>query len=533
MRIGVLGLIVSGLLASTVHAAGAAGSCVAPSGGTVVCTESGAVGGTASAGVLGFKGIPYAKPPLGALRWRPPEPAEPWDGLREAASFGPACPQLDNKGAVVGNEDCLTLNVWTPSTAPARPLPVMIWLTGGGNHSLSGAGSPGFGGVVYDGTTMASRGDVVFVSFNIRLGALGFLAHPALDRESERRVSGNYGSLDQIAMLSWVRRNIAGFGGDPARVFLFGTSAGGGNICALMTSPLARGLFHGASMQSSVPTSCEIQTLAEMEAGTGTRVAAALGCAGDAAGACLRGKTTEEIVRAVPGTFTVFPRIYGPNVDGWIFPDQPLKRIAEKKHQAMPVILGTTAEETMQFVNAAGPVTDAASYAAAVEKVFGSGPRDAILAHYPIADYASPRAAFVAATTDGELMCTTRKVARTLAAAQSEPVWRYVFTHFLANDPEERKNGSIHTVEHPFFFGWQGRYVPSGADRGLQEAMLLYWSRMAWNGNPNGPGTPDWPAYQAAADSYLELAPGPRAGGGWRRDKCDFWDGVAPPWPHL
>src|SRR5262249_30410724 len=195
------------------------------------------------------------------------------------------------------------INVWRPRERPERPLPVMIWLTGGGNHSLSGEGTAGFGGVGYNGGGLVPRGGGV-VSYNPRLGALGFLAHPALDVERSERISGNYGSLDQVAMLQWVHRNIAAFGGDPDHVFLFGASAGGGNICALMTSPLTRGLIHGVAMESSVPAGCEIKTLAEDENDTGQRVARAAGCdtAPDVA-ACLRGKSVTELVKAGPGHF--------------------------------------------------------------------------------------------------------------------------------------------------------------------------------------------------------------------------------------
>ena len=256
------------------------------------------------------------------------------------------CPQLVGQ-EVKGEEDCLYLNVWRPRETPERRLPVMVWLTGGGNHSLSGHGSPAFGGVTYNGEQLVPQG-VVFVSYNLRLGALGFLAHPALDAERPEKTSGNYGSLDQIAMLQWVHRNIAEFGGDPSRVFLFGTSAGGGNICALMTSPLSRGLIHGVSMQSSVPAGCEIQTLADAEKGTGQRVVKALGCDGvsDIA-ACLRSKSMSEVVSAVPGTFSVLPRFYGPNMDGNVFPDQPIKLIKQGRYVAVPVIIGNTTEEML------------------------------------------------------------------------------------------------------------------------------------------------------------------------------------------
>ena len=223
----------------------------APESPDVVCTGQGAVRGVAEGRTLAFKGIPYAQAPVGPLRWKPPVPAARWEGVRDGSRYGAMCPQII-AGEVKGDEDCLYVNVWRPREKPDRPLPVMVWLTGGGNHSFSGEGSGGFGGVVYNGEQVTPEG-VVFVSYNLRLGALGFLAHAALDAERPEKVSGNYGSLDQIAMLQWIKRNIAAFGGDPSRVFLFGTSAGGGNICALMTSPLTRGLIHGVAMQSSVP----------------------------------------------------------------------------------------------------------------------------------------------------------------------------------------------------------------------------------------------------------------------------------------
>jgi para-nitrobenzyl esterase len=274
----------------------------------VACTVQGAVRGVVEGDMLAFKGIPYARSPVGPLRWKPTEVAESWSGERDGSRFGAICPQIIGQ-EVRGEEDCLNLNVWRPRVKPAQPLPVMVWLTGGGNHSLSGQGSASFGGLSYTGEKFVPEG-VVFVSYNLRLGVLGFLAHPALDAERPEKISGNYGSLDQIAMLRWLKANIAAFGGDPNKVFLFGTSAGGGNICALMTSPLTRGLIHGVAMQSSVPSGCELQTLDDARSGTGVRVTAAVGCeaAGDVA-ACLRGKSTAEIVSAVPGTFTVLPRV--------------------------------------------------------------------------------------------------------------------------------------------------------------------------------------------------------------------------------
>jgi para-nitrobenzyl esterase len=530
MRIVRMAVAAALLGAASGTAAAQPASC--PAGEDVVCIENGAIRGVVEGETLAFKGIPYAAPPLGPLRWRAPRAPAPWEGVRDGSRHGAMCPQLVGK-EVKGEEDCLYLNVWRPRETPVRPLPVMVWLTGGGNHSLSGRGSPGFGGVVYDGVELVPEG-VVFVSYNLRLGALGFLAHPAFGAEHPEKISGNYGSLDQVAMLQWIRRNIAEFGGDPTRVFLFGTSAGGGNICALMTSPATRGLIHGVAMQSSVPAGCEIQTLADAETGTGRRVAAALGCdtAFDVA-ACLRGKSMAEVVAAVPGTFSVLTRVYGPNVDGRLFLDQPIRLIADGRAPAMPVIIGNTSGETWGWADTAGAVTDPASYAAALDKVFGAGPRDRILAQYPASAYPSPRHAFAQATTDAEFTCQSRRVARAFLRAQQEPVYRYVFNHSLENDPRQKALGASHTVEHPFLFAWKGQYHPSETDRAVQRQMVGYWTRMAKGHDPNGAGDPRWPAASTESDAYLEIGPTTVAKSGSAEAHCDFWDAVPLLWPHI
>jgi para-nitrobenzyl esterase len=353
-----------------------------------------------------------------------------------------------------------------------------------------------------------------------------------LDAERPEKISGNYGSLDQIAMLRWLKANIAAFGGDPNKIFLFGTSAGGGNICALMTSPLTRGLIQGVAMQSSVPMGCEIQTLDGARKGTGAKVASATGCnTADDIAACLRGKSTADIVKAVPGTFTVLPRLYGPNVDGHIFPDQPLKLIMEGKYSMMPVIIGNTSEETLPWANSAGLVTDVSSYAAAIDKVFGASARERILAQYPAKSYATPRSAFMQLTTDAEFTCQSRRVARALSKMQKEPVYRYVFAQGQDNDPALKAGGVAHTIEHAFLF--PGKYQPTEAERAMQRQMIGYWSRMAATGNPNGGNDPRWPASTVQDDAYLEIGATTAAKVGPPEAKCDFWDTVTFPWPHL
>jgi len=443
------------------------------------------------------------------------------------------CPQLVGQ-QVKGDEDCLYVNVWRPRETTQAKLPVMIWLTGGGNHSLSGEGSPQFGGVIYSGEQLVPQG-VVFVSYNLRLGALGFLAHPALDAERPEKISGNYGSLDQIAMLQWVHRNIAAFGGDPSRVFLFGTSAGGGNICGLMTSPLTRGLIHSVAMQSSVPAGCEIQTLADAEMGTGQRVVTALGCEGapDIA-ACLRSKSVTEIVSAIPGNFTILRRMYGPNVDGHVFPDQPIKLIMMRQYPGIPVIIGSNADETLAWADTAGQVTDEVSYGAAIDKVFGTAVRDGILALYPTREYPSPREAFAQLTTDAAFTCKSRNVAGALSQAQKKPVYRYLFNQMLENDPQLKALRIAHAIEHAFLFGWQGTYRPSDPDRAVQSHLVGYWTRMAKTGNPNGGDDPKWPALSNEKDAYLEIgAPTIARTGGSANAHCDFWDQTPLLWPHI
>ncbi len=499
-------------------------------GTDVACTAQGVIKGVVEHNSVAFKGIPYAQAPVGALRWQAPGAPQPWTGLRDGSRFGAVCPQLAGN-EVVGDEDCLTLNVWKPKDAHRQALPVMVFFTGGGNHSYSGQGTSGFGGVQYNGHKLNAEG-VVFVSFNYRLGALGFLAHPTLSAERPSNVSGNYGSLDQIAMLRWVQQNIAAFGGDPRRVMVFGTSAGGGNICALMTTPAAKGLFQRAAMQSSVPTGCELPTLAQAQAGTGARVAQELGCSTSATSACLRSKSAAEVVRALPGTFGVLPRLYGPNVDGHVFPAQPSKVIERGGHAAMPVIIGNSAQETLQFVESVGPITDVPSYEAAVARVFGEQAAARILAAYPPANYPSPKRALIQLTTDGLFTCQSRRVAQLLSAHQKAPVYRYFFDHRLENDPVLRDLEAVHTIEHPFFFSWQGTYQPTGADLSVQQAMVSRWTQLASNGRLPSAGSRAWPPAWPG-DRFLLLQAGPEINAGDGGAQCHLWDTVTLPQPHL
>ena len=486
----------------------------------VVCTTLGAVRGALEGETVAFKGLPYAQPPIGDLRWRAPQPAAPWQGQRDATAFGPICPQVQNR-TVIGDEDCLTLNVWAPREESDQPLPVMVYLTGGGNHSQSGQGS---GRVIFNGARLVPE-RVILVTFNIRLGVLGFLTHPVLDAERSEHVSGNYGNLDQIAMLRWLRANAEAFGGDPNRIVLFGTSAGGANVCGLLTSPFAKGLFHAASMQSSVPTGCEFLTLAQAQSRTGLRLAQTVGCN---TAECLRSTPVAELVLAVEAVTNLFPRTYGPVVDGYVFPDQPLQRIRDGLAARVPVIIGNTAEETSSWADGVVQVTDADSYSTGVERVFGAALRDRVLAEYPIASYPTPRAAFVRATTDAMFMCQSRRVARAMVGSGGGPVYRYIFTHALENNPDV---GVPHSYEYPFFFTFR-TYSPGDSDRRVAQQMVTFWTQLAKTGRPVSTDGAAWAPVTVQEASYIEIGPAMFPAGA-ADARCDFWDLVRLPSPHL
>ncbi len=491
--------------------AAAAGPASSPE---VVVTDRGAVQGTPDGATITFKGIPYAAPPVGSLRWRPPAEVTPWKGVRDATRFGNICPQL-SEGIVVGSEDCLTLNLWKPAGEPSEPLPVMVWLHGGGNH----AGSS----VPFSGRRWAQTENVVFVTTNYRVGALGFLAHPALDAESDHHASGNYGVLDQVAALRWVQRNAAAFGGDPSRVLIFGESAGADDVCVHLASPLSAGLFHRAVMESLV-AGCRYQTLAQFEQGTGARIVAQAGCAGapDVA-ACLRSRPAAAVVAAVPGKLDLNPRIYGPIVDGFVLEDSPLEVIREGDHNPVPMIVGSNAEETSVRV---GSVPDEATYRSRAAERWGAALAEQVLAVYPVAAYPTAQAAFTAATTDEIHTCPTRRVVAAAAEEQDAPVFRFLFTHALQNDLVRGKFGASHGFELEFLFEGLRGYVPVGAEIELSRAMVANWAQLARAGDPNGPGRTAWPVSQPDSDAFLRLDTPITAAAGVRTAQCDFWDEV-------
>ncbi len=450
-----------------------------------VRTESGLVDGVTEGEVTVWKGIPFAAPPVGDLRWRAPQAAHPWSGVRLADTFSPVCMQRgrypEDAPVEPMSEDCLYLNVWAPVAATSgAKLPVMFWIYGGG-LSNGTASTP-----LYAGDVLARHG-VIVVTANYRMGALGFLAHPALTRESEHQSSGNYGLLDQIAALEWVKRNIAAFGGDPSNVTVFGQSSGSISISVLCASPLARGLFHRAIGQSG--GLFEPLELAQEFALAGAEQEGV-------AFAARVGATTIEALRALPATDLVAAR-FSPHVviDGYLLEDAPYDVLAAGRGADVDLLVGSNAEEGLSFQDHRA-VTSANLNALLGEDfppflVSLAGPR------VP-ADDASAMAAFVAFETNVRFAWDMRAWARLHAGAARGHTYLYRFGHAPPNAA-----GAHHGAEMAYVFGHALDSRWTDDDRQLAERLGAYWTRFAEAGDPNGVGLPEWPAFTPPNEQAL------------------------------
>jgi para-nitrobenzyl esterase len=512
---------------------------IAPDGGSepgVVHVESGRLRGLPSGAAYAYRGIPFARPPIGPLRWRAPQPATPWEGELLADRYGPACVQSHGPGHATGDEDCLKLNVWSPRARPEEPLPVLVWIHGGANTSGSSGDNAYRPGIVqpphiYDGTFLVEQGPVVVVTLNYRVGALGYFVHPALDGE-EGRPGGNYGILDQIAALRWVQRNIAAFGGDPTRVMIFGNSAGGQNSCALFATPAAGGLFSRAIMQSGL---CFLPPCASSR-DSGVALATALGCAGDAdVVACLRSKPADDVAKAVLSDHTLAGIAnFNPCVDGTLFPDTPLRLIEQGRHNDVPFIAGSNADEFALILDDAlgRVISSEEEYVAQVKAIWGEALGALILAQYPASDHASPRAAMMSVLADLGYHCPTRRAVRA-AARHSDAVWRYVYGHVLPH-PALTFAGAFHSQELFFLFDGSGLpvdaeipgsgYTFDAAERALAQSLARLWIGFAATGRPAP--TEAWAPYDPADDNHLVIDEPLAAGAGWRSAHCDWADRV-------
>ncbi len=501
----------------------ACGADVTPAPGLVV-THAGAVHGARSGNTYAFLGIPFAQPPLGELRWQPPQPLTCRATTLEATTWPAQCPQKTTPqsggpATLLGVEDCLYLNVWQPTAASAAPRPVMVWIHGGGNVQ-GGSAEEELGTHMFEGQKLAERGDVIVVSTNYRLGPLGFLAHPALSAASGYGGSGNYGLMDQIAALAWVKDNIGAFGGDPSRVMLFGESAGGVDVCMLLASPMATGLFSRAAIESG---GCPGTTLAVGEQ-RGSDYVATMGCetAADPI-ACLRAIAPLDLVKDLPPLFVNgrFGSAFGPVIDGQVLTQAPLDAFAAGAFNQVPLILGTNTDEASLIVPPTG--TTPATWAASLDASFNAPLLATALALYPPgATNAEARAARVAFTSDAQFICPARTIARTIAAHATTPVWRYEFRHGV------NANGAFHGIEVFFAFNTleQSSYGPAMTDddRAVSATMLGYWTRLAKAADPDGGGAPAWPRYDASAEPYLAIDAPPVADAKLRDAACDFWD---------
>jgi len=476
-----------------------------------VKVEQGRLEGTVEEGLTVYRGVPFAAPPVGNLRWRAPQPAPAWDGVRRADKFAPQCVQAGFGPPPQGeqpppmSEDCLYLNVWTPAKAASNRIPVLVWIYGGGFNG--GATSV----PTYSGEKLARKG-VVLVSIAYRVGPIGFLAHPGLSAESPQHVSGNYGLLDMIAGLKWIQKNIAAFGGDPNRVTIFGESAGGIAVSMLCASPLAKGLFQGAISESggsfgparagSMPGE-NMRVLADAER-TGEELARS---AGVASIADFRNLPAEKVMAARPQRGMAWPII-----DGWVIPDDQYKLYEAKQFNDTPILVGYNSDEGASF----SPPHSAQEYADSVRRRYGKFADD-LLKAYPADGTTVPKTARDL-TRDAAFGWHTWTWARLQSKLGKSKAFYYYFDQhpdYPADSPRAGY-GSPHGMEVSYVFehltGGPNKEQPAAADLAISEAMATYWTNFAKHGDPNGKGVPNWPAFSEENPALIYFAGTPHTG---------------------
>jgi len=477
-----------------------------------------------------YKGIPYAAPPTGARRWQPPQPAQSWTQPRTFDEFGPVCPQPGFDGLM--DEDCLSLNVWTPARAEDKKLPVMVWIHGGA--FMTGFGSD----EIYDGTALVKKG-VVVVTLNYRLGPLGFLAHPLLSAESPEKVSGNYGLLDQIAALRWVQRNIARFGGDPQKVTIFGESAGAASVSLLLVSPSADGLFQAAIAQSPVIPGClrplRIEEFQVLPAETvGMRLSRALGIPSGPNALDTMRKTPWETVEEAASKLSaelgveVLSLVCPPTVDGHVIPDHPVRVFRSGGQKRVPLMLGTTANESTIFLPLiVPPEAGPREYRKYIQTEFAEDAGRVLQIVSPRSTWETWRCydRVVSAKWFGawvDFMARSAGKAGTSAwmyrFTKRPPPWaaEIVRDDTTSSDISSERIGIPHGAELYYVFGFMESLLGfSEEDQAFSDIMITYWTNFAKTGNPNGAGLPDWPGFGTPAQrNYLELGAEIRTGSG-------------------
>lgn len=517
----------------------------------VIAIDKGAVRGKQAGSGFAFLGIPFAKPPVGSLRLMPPVAPDCWTDVKDATNYGNMCVQTQlamNQTAVVGNEDCLTVNVWTPKlpSASSQPLPVLVFKHGGFFVEGASNQADGNGVNLYDGQELANTQNAVVVTFNYRLGSLGFLAHPALAAANPQHTTGNYGLLDSLLVLQWVQENITWFGGDKAHVMLFGESAGAIDTCALVSSPLAKGLFSSALMESG---NCAAETL-DYRVKEQAEILDTVKCANAAdVVACLQsadlvgfvqgggnavvGKMlSRDLINVDPAHFMTVP--LGPTVDKYVLEDVPLKTIEQGKHNHVPLTIGTNARE-LAWLLPHSLIPASAGVSCLVFQTFvnamfpANGLFAKLIGAYPC-NWSDPDGGFnalISMTSDGYFTCPSRRALRAAAKTQTEPVYRYLYTHTHSSGLWAPL-GAAHAGELAFVwqgFTWFGM-TPTADETTLSQQVQGYWANFARTGNPNGGSLPLWNANNATTDKVLELAAPIQEISNVQSTGCDVWDAV-------
>jgi len=490
--------------------------------GPVVTISNGQLRGVIrSSGGAEFLGIPFAQPPVGNLRWREPQAVKSWSGIRDASSFGAPCAQTvlgdwNRHDAETSKEDCLFLNVITPEWPAKKPLPVMVWIHGGAN-----AGGTASSELYKDGTLV--QHGVLLVTLNYRLAVFGFMAHPQLTRESAHHSAGNYGLLDQIAALRWVHENVSKFGGDPNNVTLFGQSAGAQDTSLLMTSPLAKGLFHKAIAQSGSSVMPQLSPLVEAEK-AGESVASLLRApAGDESIKFLRQLSVQDILKAVSGQNPAAPPQQGPIIDGWVLARPPIAVFVEKQQAGIPMLIGVTAREfSMQGGSEA---------ARKMIQSFTTDLAPQFLSVYGLANGASGMSDPVYGPPENQWFADVifRCPVTTQAAWQTAagyPTFVYQLEHAI---PGQEKDGAVHSADLPYVFGF---FPKSGnisgnfgdVDYKLADVIETYWTNFAKTGDPSGGQLPAWPRF-GLTQSFIRFTQDGNvvASTGLRQQQCDLF----------
>lgn len=501
-----------------------------------VRTESGMVEGTTTAtpGVRVFRGIPFAAPPIGKRRWKAPQPVKHWSGVRKATEFGPRCMQariypdmiFRDRSDKPMSEDCLYLNVWTPAKPAQERLAVMVWFYGGGFQAGSSSEPR------YDGENFARKG-IIVVSVNYRLGVFGFFSYPELSKESGVHASGNYGLMDQIAGLRWVKKNIAAFGGDPEKVTIAGESAGSLSVSALMASPLARGLFQGAMGESGAffgrpPAGMAMPTRSETEQ-TGEKFAQSLG-AKDLAE--LHAKSAEELLSAAQKDESAR---FWPSVDGYVLPEDVATIFAEGKQSHVPLLAGWNAEEASWAVVYAKEKPTAQTFPEQIRTRFKDRAAE-VLKLYPAGTEEEARESAIDLASDLFIVYITWEWLEMQNKTGHAAVYGYVFERTPPVSPDMKVNeispkelGARHACEIEYVFGaLKSQPNPwEPVDFQISEAMASYWANFTKTGDPNGPGLAKWPVYDGGDRPMMRFGEKIQAAAQVHRERYEFWSSPA------